>query len=95
MNKLGSVLIGYCNSNVEYGTVNVIVEIPTGGTCSDGFENSEILGVARNEFDGLCLYRSTKNSVYPLDKSEAIHLGDDCNVIKALRDLADALEAES
>jgi len=94
MSKEIMALIGYNSNNtsLEYSKADVIAEIETGGSDSDGFKNNETIGLAKDIYGSHFLYRGSKDSNLS-DKHMVAYFSDDGQSIsKTLYELSEALK---
>ena len=94
MGKEITVLIGYMpnHKSLTYGTMEVIAEVETGGTDYDGRNDNEVIGVAKDNFGLICMYRGGKDMT-TFDKVPAIFLSEEAgDLSELLHQLADKLK---
>ena len=96
-NKQVTLLIGYQpnDKTLSWSRAEVIAEIETGGTDADGYKNSETIGIARNEFGDISLFRGSALSTVA-DRYTALHFSDDSRISfsEALIELANKFKEE-
>lgn len=74
------ILMGYTisdNTNVVFGEAKLITEVQTEGEDHNGYPRQETLGVCKNEFGDICLFRgSTDRATYDPCTAITMNQGD-------------------
>ena len=88
-------LMGYTASDVLFESMDIIAEIETGNTDSDGYEKVQTLGLAKDQYNAPCLFIGSLQNTFPLCQFPTLNFGEEVkreSIPDYLRALADQIE---
>jgi len=88
-------LMGYIASDVLFEPMEVIAEIETNNIDSDGYQNMQTLGVAKDQYNSPCLFIGSIQNSFPLCTYPTLNFGEEVkteSIPAYLRALADEIE---